>query len=465
MPRKKNSRHIQIPRQVGLKQLLKIVFEFFWNCVDWLLRLRHVSCETRVEFYAVCRKALREFCHNGKGSKAADCDPSKVLGRVFNSKDRPRILVDVSQMVLINARSGIQRVVIKILDAMLKDHRCAYVPVAYFHGHMYYVEYHQEDCSFHMVERLQFMEADILLMLDSSWDHCKAFRKVFKQIRLLNGRICAVVYDLIPVMLPQYTDTHMPQMFKTWLHTAIQESDEILCISATVAEQLHDYIRRNRIPIRPDGLKIGHFYLGADFTQADSRPADPDIAKILEQTGKRTKFLSVSTLEPRKNYDFMLKVVEKLWEKGFDIVYFIVGKKGWNTDDVVRKISGHPELNKRLFWFPYCNDSTLQLLYQKSDVLLNLSRGEGYGLSLVEGAHCRCAVIASDIPVFHEVFPDGSALFCNIDSLEDTGETIAGKLADGQLVPSNAKRFLWKDSLDQILDLLQQGNWDFTLNQ
>ena len=72
-------------------------------------------------------------------------------------------------------------------------------------------------------------------------------------------------------------------------------------------------------------------------------------------------------------------------------------------------------------------------------------------------------VIASDIPVFHEVFPDGSALFCNIGSLDETVRKIAVKLESGQLLPSNANRFLWKDSLDQMLNVLFHDNWDFSL--
>ena len=372
--------------------------------------------------------------------------------------------MDVSQMVLVNARSGIQRVVVKLLDTMLKDPRCVYVPVAYFHGRMYRVEYYQDDCSFHLVEHLQFMVADTLLMLDSSWDRYDVFRKFFAQLRRMNGRICVAVYDLVPVLFPQYTEEGMPRMFKKWLHTAVQEADSMLCISSTVADQLCDYIRTNHLPIRPSGLKIGHFYLGADFSRTDSLTVDPDIAKILEQTKNQKKFLSVSTLEPRKNYDFMLKVVEELWKKGFDIVYFIVGKKGWNAADLVKKISHHPELNKRLFWFPYCSDSSLQQLYRGADILLNLSHSEGYGLSLVEGAHFQCSVIASDIPVFREVIADQTTLFCNIGSVEETVDTIAARLQADQFVPSNAKCYLWADSLDQILCALVHDKWDITLH-
>ena len=446
-----------------VKRAVKKLLEYSLSCIDWLLSIRHVSLDTRLKFDTVCRKAIQEFCSNGMEKVVYDYDLSKVLGRTAHLPGKQRILVDVSKMVEINARSGIQRVVVNVLDAMLQDQRCVYVPVAYFHGHMYRVEYCQTDCSFHLAELLQFMPGDTLLMLDSSWDHYDVFLKFFAQLRGMNGRICVVVYDLVPVLLPQYTDSGMPPMFRKWLRTAIREADSMICISSTVADQLRDYIRTNHLPIRPTGLKIGHFYLGSNFNPADSRSADPVVSDILERVKDRKKFLSVSTLEPRKNYDFMLKVVEELWKKGFDIVYFIVGKKGWNTADLVKKISHHPELNKRLFWFPYCSDSSLQQLYQGSDILLNLSHSEGYGLSLVEGAHFQCSVIASDIPVFREVISDQTTLFCNIDSLEETVDAIAAKLQADQFVPSNAKCYLWADSLDQILCALIHDKWDFTL--
>ena len=448
-----------------MKLFIKTTLSVFCAMLDWLLRLRHVSCETRLGFFSACRDAAREFYHNGRVPEAAVCNDADVLGRTLSAPGKPRILVDVTQMVKINGRSGIQRVVVRILDAMLPDDRCVYVPVANFNGHMYYVEYHQKDCSFHLTECLRLMKADTLLMLDSSWDSYDAFRKIFKQLRSLGGKICVAVYDLGPVLCPRYANVGVPKMFDSWLRAAVLEADEMLCISKTVADQLRDYIIRHSLPRSAAALKIGHFYLGADFAQEEVQLVDWQVAEIAHRLKSKKKFLSVSTLEPRKNYDFMLQVMEKLWEREFDVVYFIVGRKGWKSDELIRKITGHPELNKRLFWFPCCNDGTLQLLYRSADVLLNLSHDEGFGLSLVEGALHHCALIASDIPVFREVLTDHTVLFCNIDSLEETVESIAARLEADQFVPSEAKCWLWQDSLTQILDALLHDRWDFTVEK
>ena len=389
------------------------------------------------------------------------CTCTRVLGRVTSEAGKPRFLVDVSQLLGVNAKSGIQRVVIRVLDAMLEDKRYVYVPIGLYNGNMHFVEYHQDDCTFHVGEPLKIEGGDTLLMLDSSWEYYRFFWGMFENVHAMGGKVYVVVYDLIPLLQSQYVANRMPQLFEYWLKSAINEADGLICISHTVATQLRDYIRQHPTPQYAHPLKLGHFVLGADFIETDVATVPPEVADALAKVGGRKKFISVSTLEPRKNYDFMLSVMEKLWERGFDVAYFIVGKHGWNVDALVRRLTSHPELNKRLFWFPGASDAALGCLYREADILLNLSHGEGYGLSLVEGAHYKCSVIASDIPVFREVITDDTTLFCNIASLEETVDAIAARLREDKFVPSAAKYYKWSAALDQIVDVTANDHWDY----
>ena len=45
----------------------------------------------------------------------------------------------------------------------------------------------------------------------------------------------------------------------------------------------------------------------------------------------------------------------------------------------------------------------LDELYQKSEVFVNLSKYEGFGIPLVEAAQANCKIICSNLDVFHEV--------------------------------------------------------------
>ena len=463
-----------------MKRLLKAFVKKIWDLLDWVLKKRNVSLNSRITLRQVVKEVAKEFYHGGALPpaispasnlanvpipEAAACNCKKILGRQISVPGKKRFLVDVSQLVVVNAKSGIQRVVIRVLDAMLEDDRYVYVPIGLWNGTMHYVEYHQDDCTFHVGELMEIQREDTLLMLDSSWEYYRFFWGMFEEVHAKGGKVYVTVYDLIPLLQSQYVANRMPQLFEYWLKSAVNEADGLICISHTVATQLRDYIRQNPTPQYAHPLKLGHFVLGADFIETGCQGVPPEVADIFARIGNRKKFISVSTLEPRKNYDFMLSVMEKLWERGFDVVYFIVGKHGWNVDDLIDRITHHPELNKRLFWFQRLEDGALLQLYQASDILLNLSHGEGYGLSLVEGAHYQCSIIASDIPVFREVITDDTTLFCNIDSLDETVNAIAAKLEKNEFVPSKAKYNFWNDALNDILDSIYKKKWDFEVGK
>ena len=449
-----------------MKKILKKIAKQFWDAFDWCLKKRHVSLHSRMTLRAVLKEVAKEAFRGNSlvarpDSNEHECSCKKILGRITAVPRKKRFLVDVSQLVVINGKSGIQRVVIRVLDAMLEDDRYVYVPIGLWNGTMHYVEYHQDDCTFHVSEPMKIEREDTLLMLDSSWEYYRFFWGMFEEVHANGGKVYVTVYDLIPLLQSQYVANRMPQLFEYWLKSAVNEADGLICISKTVAAQLRDYILHHPTPQYAHPLKLGHFVLGADFLENGSQGVPPEVADVFARIGARKKFISVSTLEPRKNYDFMLSVMEKLWERGFDVVYFIVGKHGWNVDALVQRITLHPELNKRLFWFPGVSDEVLEGIYRESDILLNLSHGEGYGLSLVEGAHYHCSVIASDIPVFREVITDDTTLFCNISSLDETVDAIAERLRENRFVPSSAKYYRWSDSLDQIIDVTINNHWDY----
>ena len=451
-----------------MKKILKKIAKGLWRLCDFGLRMRNVSSESRTALQIAVKQVCKEF-YRGKNANFPAVfdekllDGKNVLGRQIIVTGKKRILIDVTQILLANARSGIQRVVVKMLDAMLADTRYNYVPVGLYHGQMRFVKYCQDDCSFHPDLSADFKAetGDTLLMLDSSWTYYDHFENMFQLVHAVGGKIYCVVYDLIPILQCQFTAEGMPQVFNAWFTRAIDRADGLLCISQTVATQVKDYLKANPQLAHTEKLKIGHFVLGADFVDVDCSDVDTHIAEICNVCKDRKKFISVSTVEPRKNYGFMLDVMEKLWDRGYDTAYWIVGKQGWKVDELMERIKTHPELNRRLFYFSFLSDEALQKLYSDADILLNLSHGEGYGLSLVEGAHYQCSIVASDIPVFKEVITDNTTLFCNINSLDKTVDAIAEKLDKKSFVPSQAKYYKWSDALDTMLDVIEKDNWDY----
>jgi alpha-1,2-rhamnosyltransferase len=126
--------------------------------------------------------------------------------------------------------------------------------------------------------------------------------------------------------------------------------------------------------------------------------------------------MSVGTLEPRKAYPIALDAFERLWSEGCETRYVIVGRPGWNTRALQRRIRQHSEYGRRLFWLDNASDADLSHLYPRARGLIFPSFVEGFGMPLIEAAHHGARVIASDIPVFREVGGDDAVYFDVLDT-------------------------------------------------
>jgi glycosyltransferase involved in cell wall biosynthesis len=105
--------------------------------------------------------------------------------------------------------------------------------------------------------------------------------------------------------------------------------------------------------------------------------------------------LCVSTIEPRKNYQLALDAFDLLADRIPTLSLVIVGKKGWRCQQIVKRITEHPEFESRLIWRQTVGDNELTALYRGALVTLSTSWAEGYGLSIIESMSHGTPVIAS----------------------------------------------------------------------
>lgn len=138
------------------------------------------------------------------------------------------------------------------------------------------------------------------------------------------------------------------------------------------------------------------------------RASKPSLVK-----GKINHYLiSVSTLEPRKNYITLIKAFEKIRiTQDPALKLIIVGSPGWQCQDVLEAMqplieAGHLlHLEKVPTW-------ELNVLYSHARALISPSYYEGFGMPPLEASLVGCPAIISDIPVHRWVMGEG-ALYCN----------------------------------------------------
>jgi glycosyltransferase involved in cell wall biosynthesis len=121
-------------------------------------------------------------------------------------------------------------------------------------------------------------------------------------------------------------------------------------------------------------------------------------------------------------------------------------------------LTQHHLLNRNLFWLEGISDEFLQALYDASDALISASKGEGFGLPLIEAAQHRLPIIARDLPVFREVAGKYAFYFegKTSDSLAEDLQRWMKLFHADQHPRSDAMPWLtWRQSAEQLLHALE----------
>lgn len=379
----------------------------------------------------------------------------------------PQLFVDVSVLCEVDAKSGIQRVTRAILRQLLtaspegwevRPVRLDRAVMAYRYANRFWRELGLgtgivEDDD----EWLDSQQGDVFLGLDLVADCVPPAKQWFARQRRRGIKIYFVVYDLLPVMRPDWFPEVIAQCFPLWLQTIATVSDGLIGISRAVADDIKVWLDSAQVD-RSRDLRLGYFHLGADIESSQpSRGLTDDTPQVLATLRARPTVLMVGTVEPRKGHVQAFAAFEKLWALGVDVNFVMVGKAGWRLngfDDTLRR---HPELNKRFFWLEGISDEYLEKVYEGASCLLIASKGEGFGLPLIEAAQKGLPVIARDIPVFREVAGD-HAFYFDGDDAETLAEAIRCWLdlrSAGKAPLSVGMPWLtWRESAEQIVGVI-----------
>lgn len=331
--------------------------------------------------------------------------------RKFNIQ---QLLVDISVLVEQDAKTGIQRVVRNILREWLSHPPAGFIvePVyatsdkPYRYARQFTARFLNQASNDRITDDVvEFSNGDHFIGLDLLYPHLALKHQGFYQKMRNHGvKVQFIVYDLLPILLPQHVVPGASSAHSRWLRLVAQ-TDGAICISQSVAGELRDWLSRESINT-PRPFEINWFHLGADPEQSpinQKQDLEKDQAETLRLITSKPSFLSVGTLEPRKGHAQVLEAFEQLWSHGVDINLVLVGKQGWKVEGLVKRLHNHPEKGKHLFWFEGASDLYLNKIYQSCSCLIAASEGEGFGLPLIEAAHHGIPIIARSIPVFHEV--------------------------------------------------------------
>lgn len=354
----------------------------------------------------------------------SDGDLWKVAAAIRHNRRphcRATIFVDVTAVVRADHKTGIERVTRNIARQMLLSETIeARVELVRFAGGGY-VYARDYACALLDIPSLELPEepidiasGDMFFGLDWVADIVPSNQALFESWRDRGVSVHFMVYDLLPVLRPEFFPPGIEGMHANWLRSIGVCADGLVCISKTVAGELSHWLAAQRVP-RVTPLRIGYSYLGAELevvrAPIDVASIGPQSAEVVDCMRINRALLMVGTIEPRKGHKQALDAFECLWASGSDIQLVIVGKLGWMMDDLEKRIESHPEYGRRLHWLRGINDDELRAVYAAAKGLLVASEGEGFGLPIIEAASYGIPVIARDIPIFREVAGDNVGYF------------------------------------------------------
>jgi alpha-1,2-rhamnosyltransferase len=186
---------------------------------------------------------------------------------------------------------------------------------------------------------------------------------------------------------------------RQWFFDSWQYVDCYISISQTSKNDLVKFYGENGKDT--DSKKFDYFFLGADIDT--DHHENTQIRANLDEMSRYPIFLSVSTIEPRKNHEYLLDTFDILWKAGHELNLCIVGRVGWKVDKTMQRLLAHEHYKKYLWVWNDLNDSELKYLYSRSKMLLFPSIIEGFGLPIVESLAHGLPVLASDTLIHREV--------------------------------------------------------------
>jgi glycosyltransferase involved in cell wall biosynthesis len=271
-----------------------------------------------------------------------------------------------------------------------------------------------------------------------------------------NFKKVTTVHDLIGLIYPKNLACISRFYWQKWLPACIKNSDFIIADSENTKKDIISFLGFNEKLIEVVSLASDE-----RFSYREDKPACRQ--KLKESCGISSDFfLSVSTIEPRKNFITLIKAFNacpKSIKERYKVV--IVGKKAWGLEELKNTIN-ELGLSEKIILLDYIDIEILILLYNCATAFVFPSMYEGFGLPVLEALSCGLSVIASNTSSIPEITKDAALLCdpCDIDSFRkcmiDVAESEQLRTDLSHKGLQRAKDFSWKKTAEKTLDIYKR---------
>ncbi|MCP3970791.1 MAG: glycosyltransferase family 4 protein [Rhodobacteraceae bacterium] len=266
---------------------------------------------------------------------------------------------------------------------------------------------------------------------------------------LPGARVGVLVHDMIPLDYPQLQRPGTPTLFEAKMWRVADAADLIICNSRQTEADVQRWFGAwgRTVPSH-----VAH--LGIDLPDTGQGLVPP------ETETDQPYFVTLGTIEPRKNHALLLDVWAQLENElpQAEIPHLIiVGSRGWANEDVFRRLDSLPMMGRTVHERAGLPDAAVAALIRGAAGVLFPSIAEGYGLPAAEAIALKTPVICSDLPVFREilgnipVYADSADVYLWKQSVLQLAENKAAGQTGDAAVPFGSRLPTWADHFNLVL--------------
>ena len=261
--------------------------------------------------------------------------------------------------------------------------------------------------------------------------------------------IVLTVYDLIPLVLPEYWSKQNRLIFQLAHRLALRAAAHVITLSASAKHDLMRFFgtKPNRISVTPPAAD-------EQFKPASQSAITALRAKYNLQA---PYMLYVGINKPPKN---LVRLIEAYARVAVNIEHDCVIAGAWDARySEAKQRASEKGLSERVrFIGPVAGDD-LPALYSGADLFITASLYEGFGLPALEAMACGTPIACSNVASLPEVVGDAGVMFdpLNVDAIAQTiGDILTDRALRDQLCQASlarAAQFTWARLAAQTIDV------------
>ena len=269
-----------------------------------------------------------------------------------------------------------------------------------------------------------------------------------------------MLYDPVPLVMDDNIASFEDSWFMQLVHQ-INKNDNYFTISDFAKKEFVCHVSA----LDEDSITATHLAAGNSFYPDRDAERNRTVREKYGIPQDKRYFLSLCTIEPRKNLVFAVKnFITFIKNNNITDLVFVLAGGHWAqfSAEISKAISDFDNQNSIIIQTGYVDEEDLSPLYSNAECFVYVSKYEGFGLPPLEAMQCGTPVITSNVASLPEVVGDAGIMVNPYDdsALIKAYESIYSDVDLRKELSKKgierAKQFSWKKCVDTMVEKFKE---------